>query len=225
MNAVDLPARLKSWPAIAAGLLNLVPIVGVLFWGWSAFALIFLYWIENLVIGVRTIASMLSTAASGPAHLVGALAISAFFTVHYGLFCFVHGVFVVSMFGDQTVAGDGLFDLWAVSSHLFATEPGLITGLLSIVLWQVVQFALFIFRGEATRANALELMASPYPRIIVLHITIIFGGFLLMLLGQPLAGLVLLALLKAAFDIAEARGQGFKLNFAQRGPTRSEDGA
>ena len=38
--------------------LNLLPAAGVLFWGWRSFDLIFLYWMENLVIGAFTLLRM-----------------------------------------------------------------------------------------------------------------------------------------------------------------------
>lgn len=208
MNEAEVPGGWLKAPVIAAALFNVVPIVGVLFWGWSAFALIFLYWLENLLIGARTVGSMLATSVFGTVRMAGAVAIAAFFTLHYGLFCFVHGTFVVSMFGGEAYAGDGLFDLFTASQKLFSAEPGLIAGLISIGLWQVVQLVLFVVRGEAKASHPLALMPAPYPRIIILHLTIIFGGFLLMWLNEPLAGLVLLALIKAAFDVAEARGKG-----------------
>ena len=34
---------------------NLLPIVGVVFWGWDAFVLLMLYWLETAVIGFWTI--------------------------------------------------------------------------------------------------------------------------------------------------------------------------
>lgn len=196
------------WPAAAAVAFNLIPIAGVLFWGWSAFVLIFLYWLENVVIGGRTLASMIASGlASGGAGLVGALAIGAFFVLHYGMFCLGHGVFVVSLFGASqgAVPGDAAFDLPRVAATLFAAHPNLAVAFASILLWQVVLFGLFLVRGEARDTTPTELMASPYPRIIVLHVAIIAGGFLLMLLNQPLAGLVMLALLKTVFDVFEIR--------------------
>ena len=58
MSLAKVPTiRPLSWPVTTAIALNLIPVVGVLFWGWSAFALIFLYWLENLVVGVRTLAA------------------------------------------------------------------------------------------------------------------------------------------------------------------------
>jgi hypothetical protein len=194
------------WPAIVAIAINLVPIAGVLFWGWSAFALVFLYWLENLVIGVRTLASIIANAAMSGAKGAGALFYGPFFIVHYGMFCFVHGTFVVALFGIG-VAGDSPFDLFNTARALFVQEPNLAAGFASIVFWQVLQFGRFLIGGEAGRVEAQALMFAPYPRIVILHLAIIFGGFLLQILNEPIAGLLVLALLKTAFDVAEAMGK------------------
>lgn len=210
MNLVKVPTMpALSWPVTIAIALNLIPVIGVLFWGWSAFALIFLYWLENLVVGVRTLSSMLATAAASgyAANWLSALFFGAFFTVHYGLFCFVHGIFVMVLFGANTMVGESILDLAGAAQTLFAEQSNLLIGFASIVAWQVVQFVIWLARGEARRTNPLELMASPYPRIITLHVAIIFGGFLLMLLNQPVWGLVILTLAKMAYDVADAAKQ------------------
>ena len=46
-----------------------------------------------------------------------------------------------------------------------------------------------------------SLMHQPYGRVIVLHIAILGGGFLVMALGSPVAGLALLVVLKIALDV------------------------
>ncbi|MCA9003135.1 MAG: hypothetical protein KDB61_14525, partial [Planctomycetes bacterium] len=103
---------LKSASAIALLLANVLPAAGVLFWGWEAFYVVFLYWFENLIVGAFNILRMIS-ASPGPrdqvaggsptASLIGAHAAKVFmvpfFTVHYGMFCLVHGVFVFALFG------------------------------------------------------------------------------------------------------------------------------
>lgn len=223
MNVLRVP--MPPGPVIAAAAFNFIPIVGVLFWGWSAFALIFLYWLENLVIGARTLGAMAASALmAGGVSLVGFIVFAVFFTVHYGLFCFVHGTFVTAMFGGPALASESMFDLWGAAEGLFAREPGLSAGFASIVLWQVVGLAHFIARGEARAANPLTLMAAPYPRIIVLHLTIILGGMLVMLLNEPLLGLLLLALIKAGFDVAEAQGRGIKLGLGRKAASMEEQG-
>lgn len=209
-----------AWAAGAAALFNLVPIVGVLFWDWSAFAVIFLYWLENVVIGARTLASMAASAAAGGggARWVGLAFIGPFFTVHYGMFCFVHGVFVTQLFGQAIVDGTSPFALAEVARALIAKEANLAAGFVSIALWQGVQFALFLMRGEAGRTGLQALMGAPYPRIVVLHLTILAGGALLMALNEPLAGLLLLVLVKTGFDVAEIMGVGPRF-----GPRRAEN--
>lgn len=197
-------------PTIAAIVFNVAPIVGVLFWGWSAFALIFLYWLENIAIGVRTVLSMLANAAiAREVNFKGALFFSAFFTIHYGIFCYGHGAFVVTLFGADR--GASMFDVVGAGRALFAEQPGLVYGLASIILWQVVQFAAFLARGDAAKTTPMDLMGAPYPRIIVLHLAIILGGFILLGANEPVAGLVILALVKMAFDVAEVGGAGLNL--------------
>lgn len=166
---------------------NAVPLAGVAFWGWSAFELILLYWLENVVIGVRT---LIAIVLSGRFHgKTGAIATGVFFTIHYGIFCLVHGVFVFFLFGG------------ALGSNSVA-PMGLAVpiGLLAIVAWQGALLAIHITRGDDS--TPMDLMNSPYPRIIALHVTILFGGYLLMSLDWPHAGIVVLAIVKTLMDAA-----------------------
>lgn len=211
MEGVKVPNTRMGWPIAVAVAVNLIPIVGVILWGWSAFALIVLYWLENIVIGVRNLLSMLATALlGGGLNWIGALFFGAFFTVHYGMFCYGHGIFVMAMFGaaeNGAFHGDTMLDLAGAVRALFTAQSNLAIGFASIVLWQFVQFVLFLVRGEVRRTNPLELMGAPYPRIVVLHVTIIFGGFILLGLNQPTGGVIMLALVKMAYDVAEIMGK------------------
>ena len=215
----DVDMRKGRNVALVASIsINLLPIVGVLFWSWDAFALIALYWLENLVIGARTVLSMLYAGVHVKSNaVVLGVPMAAFFTVHYGLFCFVHGVFVVSLFGpDSSDPGSGLFDLFGVMSGLFAAEPNFALGFLAIVAWQGVQFVLSVVRGTLLKAAPGELMGAPYPRILVLHFTILVSGAVVTALGLKAAGAVLLALIKTAFDVAEALGKVPKIDLSDK---------
>ena len=193
----DALAPLRSAPAggairarfVLTLLVNMVPLAGVMFWGWSAFELIFLYWLENVVIGLRTLVSMLLT---GRRHgYVGAIATSMFFSVHYGMFCFVHGMFVIGIFGGAMGANPA-------GATPFTTAIGI--GFIAILAWQIAMLLIHIVSKDETTAP--ELMFEPYPRIIVLHVTILGGGLLLMALNWPHAGIVILAILKTVMDAA-----------------------
>ena len=46
--------------AVGLVLANLVPLVGVVFFGWSLFGIMWIYWAENAVIGIFAILRMLT---------------------------------------------------------------------------------------------------------------------------------------------------------------------
>ncbi len=54
---------------------------------------------------------------------------------------------------------------------------------------------------EYRRSRLADVMQEPYGRVVLLHLTIIFGGFLVMLLGSPVVGLLLLVVLKTVMDL------------------------
>ena len=58
-----------------------------------------------------------------------------------------------------------------------------------------------LLKAEYASASPQKLMASPYGRIVVMHIAIIAGGFLTMALGSPLGVLAVLIVLKTAIDV------------------------
>ncbi len=71
-----------------------------------------------------------------------------------------------------------------------------------------VQAANFVQWAIATRERPTplkELMGAPYGRIMVLHVTLIAGGFLVMSLHAPVLGALLLIALKLAYDLVSLR--------------------
>jgi hypothetical protein len=58
-----------------------------------------------------------------------------------------------------------------------------------------------LYRGEFRATTPEAAMLAPFPRLLVLHVTIIIGAFLVAGTGQPIAALALLVLLKIAFDL------------------------
>ncbi|HOW98148.1 MAG TPA: DUF6498-containing protein [Kiritimatiellia bacterium] len=58
----------------------------------------------------------------------------------------------------------------------------------------------YLAGGECRRADVGRLMFQPYGRVVVLHLAILGGAFLLQQFGSPAAGLALLVLLKTALD-------------------------
>ena len=50
---------------VALVVVNLIPLIGVLLWGWDVGSLVVLYWSENLILGGYTIVKMLAVSPVG----------------------------------------------------------------------------------------------------------------------------------------------------------------
>lgn len=117
--------------------------IGVLFWQWGAPALVLLYWLENLVIGVSTIGriTVSSIGNTGPIALLGAVITCAFFTLHYGLFCLAHGGLLLEFFGAGIPLNAGAGPLSIAFDMVWAAlqlGPNLGLMLCLVASWQAL---------------------------------------------------------------------------------------
>jgi hypothetical protein len=218
----------SAWVLVAV---NLIPIWGVLFDNWTIFSVVFLFWTENVVIGLFNIAKMLTygfLGNTGPSEdhpggsdsrglmLAGMTFLSAFFTVHYGMFCFGHGVFVVSLLGGQ--AGHGFPNPFARALHELNGE--LRYAILAMILSHGFSFvANYLRGGEYKQVNSQQLMSAPYGRIVILHLAIIFGAFVSLALGSGMGILLLVIVGKIILDVKlhlKERERGIVSLFSRR---------
>ncbi len=189
-------------------IVNLLPILCVLFLQWDVAALMVLYWSENLVLGFFTLVKMLSKS------FTRGLGMGAFFLIHYGGFCAGHGVFILSLLLKQGNFDPTPEDTWP----FFLVFPQMLWEVIKAVLdyapqaWIYAFIGLFISHGASFLSNFLfgrerdqttvgDLMTAPYGRIVILHIAIILGGIAVMAMGQPLFMLLVLVLAKLALDV------------------------
>jgi hypothetical protein len=181
-------------------LANLVPLYGVIFLGWKVFPLMLLFWVENVIVGIFNVFKMLFCKTEKPGKWVRKTAAISFFCVHYGIFTLVHGIFVFFLFG-------GWIDNDSISlrpSNIANAIGGfqIVWGILALFISHSASFVFnYIGKGEYQKSTLNQLMAEPYTRVVILHLTIIFGAFLMVLLGSPLAGLILLIAIKTFVDI------------------------
>jgi len=192
-------------PAILI-LSNLVPLAGILFWGWDVFVLLCLYWLETAVIGFWTIvraATMSRDRGSATRRsIAGSLALAGFFTVHSGLFMSVHMLFIFSLFAGP----------WASRIHdardfirLIVIGKDLWIPLLALFVGQGAMFIndavnRFIFAKMTASTDTGEIMGDFYKRIVIMHLAIMGGAFIAQAIGTA-APLIVLVLLKVAIEI------------------------
>lgn len=177
---------------------NLIPLIGVVLHHWTVFQVLLLYWCENVVVGGFNVLRMLTAQPKSEITWAGKLFLIPFFCVHYGMFTFVHGMFVLALFG-----GGAKFGGFSGASLLGAVRgAGLTVPVLALVASHGFSFFHnYLGGGEYQRVFLPQLMFRPYGRIVVLHLTVLLGGFLVTALGSPVAAIVLLVGLKTAIDL------------------------
>ena len=193
-------SKLLRPSAIVLILANLGPVYGVLFLGWKVFPIIFLFWLENIVIGALNVFRMLLADPKNRLFWFLKIPLIPFFCVHYGLFTFVHGVFVMGLFGGMFRQGAPFPGEDVVIGFIRQYQLG--WAIFGLAASHLLSFVVnYVGEGEYLRASPMQLMQQPYGRVIVLHVTIIAGGFLVTILNSPLVGLLLLVALKIGLDL------------------------
>ena len=214
-----MPRTILSPASILLVLTNLVPLIGVIWWGWDAFLLLMLYWMETAIIAFWTyvgIATMPRGTGTVEQSLAGRIVSRAglllFFMFHSGVFMGVHFMFLWTLFAGA----------WARKVHGpegFVHEIVLQTG-----LWLPLVF-MFLVRGfsfgfERLRAGPfMQIAVAPvnspprgsldvgsivsglYARIVVMHMVILLGAWLTLAAGAERGPIILLVVLKTLADV------------------------
>src|SRR5688572_8716392 len=148
---------------------------------------------------------------------IGKIGVIPFFILHYGMFWFVHGVFVQTLpeltgFGRPVdpsflpIESLAPGEPWYVEidgARSVAVDPtGVLLAGVGLFISHGVSFVFnFLRGGERLRTSAMELMFAPYGRVVVLHLTILFGAFAVAAFGAHLFPLLILIGLKTAMDL------------------------
>jgi len=194
--------RLFSRPLAIAALLvaNVLPLAGVLALGWDLQLVMLTYWAESAVVGLYAILRMLVVGG------IIAVPASAFFCVHFGGFMAGHLVFLLVLTAPGGIGGSGGPGPGFRQLPALLAEPLVIATLAAMVVSHGVSFVMnFVMGGEAARTTVAKEMAAPYGRIVVMHVAIIGGAFLVILVGSSAMLLVLLIALKTAADLLAHR--------------------
>ena len=196
------PRHLKAPSILVMIAANLLPLYGVLYWGWDLFGLILLYWTETSIIGFFAIAHM------GLATGWAALFFVPFFILHFGGFMAGHLVMLIVMFGNGLPNNieDIPLALWStLRAHGFLLVGG------ALFISHGVFFGLNVLRPMFRKkpgarplipaGEAHTLMTAPYGRVVVMHLTVMAGAVLVAFVPGSLAPFVFLILLKTIVDV------------------------
>lgn len=214
------PARIFRPASILLALVNLVPLPGVILWGWDVFLVLLLFWFETATIAFWSIVGLALQRPGTTAPLGGEIiavgspiGMALFFTVHSGIFLGVHFMFLWSLFAGPWPAGvRGFGDFMG----LVMVDSGLWIALSGLLLAHGINFlrqrGLDPVRrigetilghgslGEHRDAGQGPGLGLLYSRIIGMQLAIILGGLVALAFGS-MGPLLILIVIKTAVDL------------------------
>lgn len=178
-HSIERSRWIDAWPDALAFVTGLA-IAGLA--GWGTGDLIWSLWLSSLVVGYSMIVWTIFSRAWGRAgEMLGGLFLLAFFTVHFGMFHFVHSMFLGQFFPLDGVRGSG--------------PPDYVEVVARYGIWLPVAFfaerAAFRRpppRVDNTSVKAADIearkardggamMMKPYINVVRLHLLIFFFAF------------------------------------------------
>jgi hypothetical protein len=213
---------------LVLGLGNLVPLIGVLLYGWDLPQIFLIYWIETAVVGVIGALKIRIAIDARPPEGVespprrrrgagphvnvveerrvpvprrrsDAWVVATVWLVSYLFFWGVLGAFVIDIVNGGFYEGSS-------ATGFAGVPPGTVLGgLLSLVIAHLFGYYRDYIRGERYLTDSmLDLTRTPFARLLVLFGAIVVGGFGTALLG-PVGFLVAMIVAKTAIELWWAR--------------------
>lgn len=167
-------------------LVNLLPLVGVLFFNWDPHRVFVVYCFETIIVGFFTVIKMILVGQAQKNHLwndtpgnrvnMPTLGFVLFFIAHYGLFVTVQtGIFFSFAHIGDISAFSGYRELF---QYLNNRELLIMLGTFSAG-YLISDLGAFIASRSYEKEPMMLVMFSPYGRILVQQFVVILGGFFL----------------------------------------------
>jgi hypothetical protein len=137
-----------------------------------------------------------------------------FFMFHYSGFMVGHLFFILIVSSMPSILSHGgyIMDIATIK----ATALSLLLPLLFLFISHSISFFVnFIGKKEYKKTSTVELFIAPYPRIIIMHLTILFGALIMAITRIPSSIIALFVLLKIYFDVKAHNKEHQKLENRQ----------
>ncbi len=194
---------------------NLVPLIGVLVFGWDLPSIVVMYWIETGVVGLVNVLKIRKSMALGQptvevdgsierpivrAARSGGWGFAFAWLLAYGIFWAILGPFVIQ------IATGGFYEGASQTGWTGVSAAVIVWGTVSLVGGQVIAYALgYVIERRYLTVTSLELLRDPFIRIFVILAAITFGGVGIALVGSPVGFVAAMVVAKTIVEIWFAR--------------------
>jgi len=191
--------RERSFPVLPSLILaNILPLIGVIYYDVSFFALIYLYWWETVIISIFQFIKMgkaQKQSEPDPNFTVNGKTLSfeqvnskrymrfTYAVIRIFMLAF-YLLFIVIFVG--VLASTSENDLLGFAKALMFIEPWVFASFLAFVFTHLVEYIVWM-RDEDYKNTSLRELGSVFDaRIIVIHVVIVLGTFAAMFAGEKL---------------------------------------
>ncbi len=159
---------------------NLFPLYGVIHYNWTIFSVVYIYWLELLIISTFQLLKIMFAEGDEEATFFSKLTIALrFFAFRTGIFLF-YLIFIVVFLGflisgkeNSDGSGIQLFDVIFLKGNFYKIT------LLSFLVYNIVEFVvLFLLNGAYKNAKPEDNFIILEPHILVVHLVVVLGTFL-----------------------------------------------
>ncbi len=200
--------RTLTQPDIFLIAANLLPVIGVWFFGWNPKEVFIVYCLETIIIGLFNLVKMGIATGYRKTDIwyngttqtrVSGLVFMLFFLVHYGMFVAIQmGLFFgVSGIGDQY--NIGFFSFFLKWPQLIGENAWIMIAAF-VISYGYKTISQFLMTEQYKVVPLSLLMFQPYARIFVQQVTVILGSMFLAF-GAGKIFILVFALVKISFEV------------------------
>lgn len=169
-------------------LTNLFPLFGVLQYHWTIFSVVYVYWLELVIVSTFELLKMMSSAGDPQAGFFPKLFLAfKFFLLRSGIF-FFYLLFIVVFLGLQ-VSANGRPAEFSFTETILLRAPFLKITLLNFFAYNLVEYlVVFLLMGTYKTSKPNDHFILFDSHMFVVHIVVVLGTFLYTFLMQRLNG-------------------------------------
>ena len=167
-------------------LTNLFPLYGVIMYDWTIFSVVYIYWIELLIISTFQLFKILLAQGDADSDFMKRVALAfKFFAFRTGIF-FFYLLFIVVFLGFMVGTKNKEAGLDVIRVMTFQ-EAFFKTAMLSFVVYNLVEFIVkYLATGKYKYAKPDDYYSLFDGRIILVHVVVVLGTFLYQLVLDKL---------------------------------------
>ncbi|MBU1178710.1 hypothetical protein KJ903_05905 [Patescibacteria group bacterium] len=187
---------------------NCLPLGGVLFLGWDIPTVLFVYWLESMIIWLFSAIKLFMAGYKSGVMIYGAMMFTITYPILLYVFFLVIRATVMMMSGDTITAANNPYSSSVIDQviYLFTNFSGsIIFSVISLLTSHTYSFCTNFLKKKEYKSDRhqtfSDLIYAPYKRVVTMYVTLLGGSILVVVFSAPQAFIAVLVIMKTLADI------------------------